>query len=230
MKRSKLYIISGLGADFKVLQRLQFPEHLEIVFLDWLIPNKDEAFSDYVHRMAARVDDYEPFYLLGYSFGGIMVQEIDRVKPAKLVVILGSIKSSDEKSRLIRLGKMSRIPQYLPQQFYNSSTIRLYSYFRKMFDRRNPKILEYFTVRDAYYLKWCVAKVVEWQASENPDVIQIMGEKDIVFPIKNSRPDYIIRGGTHLFPATRHKEVSQLLAKILTEKSSSPGEDEQKHK
>lgn len=216
MERSKLYIISGLGADFKVLQRLQFPEHLEVVFLDWLIPVKDEPFADYVWRMAERIDDSEPFYLLGYSFGGILVQEIDRIKPAEKIVILGSIKSSDEKSRLIRLGKMTRIPQYLPQQFYNGGTIKLYSYFRKMFDRKNPKILQYFTVRDAYYLKWCVARIVEWQAPANPKVIQILGDSDIVFPVKNSRPDYIILGGTHLFPATKHKEVSQLLAKILT--------------
>lgn len=230
MKRSKLYIVSGLGADFKVLQHLQFPEHLEVVFLDWQIPEKNETFENYVKRMADRVDGSEPFYLLGYSFGGILVQEIDRLKPAKRVVILGSIKSSEEKSRLIRFGKLSRIPQYLPRYFYNGGTIKLYSYFRKLFDRKNPRILQYFTVRDAYYLKWCVAKMVEWQAPENPAVVQILGDKDIVFPVKNSKPDYVIRGGTHLFPATRHKEVSQLLAKIFTEKRPFSVENEQKHK
>jgi hypothetical protein len=75
-----------------------------------------------------------------------------------------------------------------------------------------------------------VAKIVEWQAPENPDVVQILGDKDIVFPLKNSKPDYVIRGGTHLFPATRHKEVSQILAKIFAEKSSFSEENEQKHK
>ena len=230
MERSKLYIVSGLGADFKVLQHLRFPDHLEIVFLDWLIPEEDESFESYVQRMAARVDVSEPFYLLGYSFGGILVQEINRLKPAKRVVILGSIKSSDEKSGLIRFGKLSRIPQNLPRRFYNGGTIKLYSYFRKLFDRKNPRILQYFTVRDAYYLKWCVAKIVEWQAPENPDVVQILGDKDIVFPLKNSKPDYVIRGGTHLFPATRHKEVSQILAKIFADKSSFSEENEQKHK
>ena len=89
----KVYVISGLGADFKVLERLQFHENLEVVFIDWLIPEKDETFSHYVERMAEKIDVSEPFYLLGYSFGGILVQEIDKIKPAEKVVILGSIKS-----------------------------------------------------------------------------------------------------------------------------------------
>jgi alpha/beta superfamily hydrolase len=33
--------------------------------------------------MSAVIDDSEDFYLMGYSFGGIMVQEIHKLKPAK---------------------------------------------------------------------------------------------------------------------------------------------------
>ena len=80
-------MISGLGADFKVLERLPFPENLEVVFIDWLIPEKDETFSHYVERMAEKIDVSEPFYLLGYSFGGILVQEIDKIKPANTIFL-----------------------------------------------------------------------------------------------------------------------------------------------
>lgn len=64
----KIYVISGLGADYKVLERLVFPEQHEVVFINWLVPKRDEEFADYVNRMAEFVDDSEPFYLLGYSF------------------------------------------------------------------------------------------------------------------------------------------------------------------
>jgi UDP-N-acetylmuramyl pentapeptide phosphotransferase/UDP-N-acetylglucosamine-1-phosphate transferase len=43
------------------------------------------------------IDDSKPFFLLGYSFGGIIVQEINRKKPAAKTIILGSIKSQKEK-------------------------------------------------------------------------------------------------------------------------------------
>jgi pimeloyl-ACP methyl ester carboxylesterase len=211
----KIYVVSGLGADFKVLEKLKFPEQHEVVFIDWMIPNLNESFADYVGRMAEKIDISEPFYLLGYSFGGIMVQELNALKPAEKVVIMGSIKSDKEKSRLIKMGEVTRIPKYLPIRLFNDQTSVFYTRLRKFFDPKNPKVIEYFQVRDPYYLKWSVERISEWKFEENPNVIQILGDRDIVFPIKNSKPNYIIKGGTHLFPATKYKEVSTLLHEIF---------------
>lgn len=211
----KLYIVSGLGADFKVLERLEFPDQYEVVFIDWLIPEKNESFDSYVKRMADKVDDSEPFCLLGYSFGGIIVQEINKLKPAQKVVILGSIKSDKEKSKFIRTGQVTKIPRILPVSLFNDKAANVYSVVRKLFDPKNPRILQYFKVRDPYYLKWSVEKVSEWKFDENPEVIQILGDRDIVFPLKYSKPNYVIKGGTHLFPATKYKEVSKILSEVL---------------
>lgn len=211
----KIYVVSGLGADFKVLEKIRFPKRHEVVFIDWLIPLPNEEFPDYVKRMAEKIDGSEPFYLLGYSFGGLLVQEINKLKPAMKVVILASIRSDKEKSRLIRTGQLTRIPKILPVTFFNERTTNMYSVVRKFFDPRNPKVLQYFRVRDPYYLKWSIEKISDWKFDENPKVVQIMGDKDIVFPIKNSRPDYIIKDGTHLFPVTKYKEVSFILEGVL---------------
>lgn len=91
----------------------------------------------------------------------------------------------------------------------------MYSVVRKFFDPRNPKVLQYFRVRDPYYLKWSIEKISDWKFEENPDVIQILADRDIVFPIKNSKPDYVIKGGTHLFPITKFKEVAYILKGVL---------------
>ncbi|WP_124642212.1 alpha/beta hydrolase [Amniculibacterium aquaticum] len=211
----KLYTISGLGADYKVLEKLQFPSRYEVVFLDWLIPEKKEDFHSYVNRMAAKIDTSKPFVLLGYSFGGIVVQEINQIFPAEKVIILGSIKSDLEKSKFINLGKITKIPKLLPERFFNEKNITAYSFLRKLFDSKNPKVLDYFTVRNAYYLKWSIEKIAEWKHQSNAEIIQILGDKDIVFPIKNSKPDFVIKGGTHLFPLTKAKEVSEILQQIL---------------
>ncbi|AZI32024.1 alpha/beta hydrolase [Kaistella carnis] len=211
----KLYVVSGLGADFKVLEKITFPQNLEVVFLDWIMPEKNEDFHHYVKRMADRIDDSEPFSLLGYSFGGIIVQEIDKIKAAEKVVIMGSIKSHKEKSRLIKLGEVTKIPRFLPQQLFNINSATVYSLARGIVDPKNPKLLEYFTVRDTYYLKWSIEKVSAWKFEENPKVIQILGSKDIVFPLKYSKPDYVVQNGTHLFPATKPKEVSKILSEIF---------------
>lgn len=214
-EKMKLYVISGLGADFKVLSKLTFPENLEVVFLDWLIPSRNESFTDYVTRMADRIDETKPFCLLGYSFGGIMVQEIDKIKPAEKVVILGSIKSDREKSRFIKMGEVTRIPKYLPENIFTTKSALAYAFVRKFFDPKNPKLMEYFTVRDPYYLKWSIEKISNWKSEENPKVIQVLADRDIVFPIKYSKPDYVIQNATHLFPATKPKEVSEILKEVF---------------
>lgn len=213
----KIYIVSGLGADFKVLERIEFPKNYELVFIDWLIPEKGEPFHAYVERMAEKVDTSEPFCLLGYSFGGIIVQEIDQLKPAEKVVILGSIKSDKEKSKFIKTGEVTKIPRMLPVGLFNTKAASVYALVRKLFDPKNPKLLQYFKVRDPYYLKWSVEKVSEWKFEENPKVVQILGDRDIVFPIRYSKPDYVIKDGTHLFPATKSKEVSKILNEIFLE-------------
>lgn len=211
----KLYVVSGLGADFKVLEKITFPQNLEVVFLDWFIPEMREDFYHYVKRMADRIDDSEPFALLGYSFGGLIVQEIDKIKTAEKVVIMGSIKSDKEKSRFIKLGEVTHLPRFLPQRMFNVKSAAVYSLARNIVDPKNPKLMQYFTVRDTYYLKWSIEKVSAWKFDENPKVIQILGSKDIVFPLKYSKPDYVIQNGTHLFPATKHKQVSKILAEIF---------------
>lgn len=212
----KLYVISGLGADFKVLEKIHFPENLEVVFIDWIIPEKNETFHHYIERMAANIDGSKPFALLGYSFGGIVVQEIDKIKPAEKIVILGSIKSDKEKSRFIRFGELTKIPHFLPLTLFNEKTISMYSYARKLIDPKNPKLMQYLQVKDAYYLKWAIEQVSIWKFEENPKVIQILGSQDIVFPLKNSKPDYVIEGGTHLFPLTKHRQVSKILKEIFS--------------
>lgn len=217
----KIYIISGLGADFVVLEKLKIPAGLTPVFIPWLIPQNNEPFLHYTRRMAEIIDDSEPFCLLGYSFGGIVVQEIHRIKPAVKVIILGSIRHGGEKSLFMRAGEFTRIPRMLPERFFNESTTNLYTRVRKAFDPKNPGLIRYFNVRDPYYLKWAIDAVACWRGKELPGIIQILGDKDIVFPIKNSKPDYIISGGTHLFPATKHREVSRILAEIFAVKSQS---------
>ena len=212
----KLYVVSGLGADFKVLEKIKFPSHVEVVFLDWIIPEKNEDFKSYIEKMAARIDDSEPFYLLGYSFGGIIVQEIDKIKPAEKVVILGCIKSNKEMSGFLKANSITKISRFLPTPLFNEKSALVYAVLRKFFDSKNPMIMDYFAVRNPYYLKWSIEQISKWKFENNPKVIQILGEKDIIFPPKYSKPNYIIARGTHLFPATRPRQVSTILASIFS--------------
>lgn len=213
----KIYVISGLGADESVLSRLSFPPNLVIRHLPWKLPERNETWENYVNRFTAEIlEEPGEFCLLGYSFGGIMVQEIHKRKPAKKVVILGSLRSSKEKSKLMRITYKSKLYRRFPESMFNEKSAVTYAFFRKFLAPGNPKLFEFFRVRDPYYLKWSVEKIVEWEFDELNEVVQIMADKDIVFPLKNCKPDFVIKNATHLFPVTHAKEVSKILAKIFT--------------
>ena len=210
-------MISGLGADDLVLSKLVFPEGIEPVFIPWLIPNKDESLDNYVDRMSEGIDTSSPFALFGYSFGGVIVQEIHRKKEAAKIVILGSIKNESECSNFIKLGGWLQFPKRMPLSVFNEKSTVVYTVLRKIFDPRNPKLMQYFRMKDPYYLKWSMDKMVNWKSHPlNIPVIQVMGTKDIVFPIKKCHPDFTIEGGSHLFPVTKSKEVSKVLSKIFS--------------
>ncbi|PZU88427.1 MAG: hypothetical protein DI529_05790 [Chryseobacterium sp.] len=211
----KLYIISGLGADEKVLEKLTFNPKIEPVHIPWLIPEKEEDFHHYVCRMAVTIDTSEEFYLLGYSFGGIMVQEIQKLKPAKKIVILGSIRCDAEKSKLIKAGGRTNAVRYIPLNFFGNTSSTFYRFLKKIFDSKNANLTQYLTIQDPYYLKWSMEKVAKWKFEKIPNVIQILADKDMVFPIKNSQPDFIIKNATHLFPLTKAKQVSEILKTIF---------------
>jgi hypothetical protein len=209
----KLYIISGLGADRKVFENIIFPEKFsEIVFIDWLMPMQEEAFGHYVERMADSIDEAETFCLLGYSFGGILVQEIHKLKSAQKIVILGSIKSHQEKSIAFQLAKKSKIFEKISESYFQEDKLKSLELIKKIF---NAKLWHYFTVKDPFYLKWSINKILEWESDENPEVIQILADKDLVFPLKNSNPNYVINGGTHLFPVPKAKEVTRILEEVF---------------
>ncbi len=116
---------------------------------------------------------------------------------------------------MLKVGEITKIPEFLPTLVFNQKSVLVYAVLRKFFDSKNPSVMNYFAVRNPYYLKWCLEKISVWKFVANPKVIQILGERDLIFPPKYSKADYIIPNGTHLFPATKARQVSDILKKIF---------------
>lgn len=208
----KLYIVSGLGADFSVFEKLEFPKNIEICFLPWLIPHGDESLSSYVERMSRDIKENECFALLGYSFGGIIAQEIHKMKPAQKVIILASIKSHEEKSCLMKWNRYLKMQKWFPEKIFQ---FLILGFIKRIFRTNISKLEKYFTQRDIYYLKWSVGQICDWKGKKQENIIQICGDKDKIFPINRMSPNIIIKGGNHLFPLIKHKKVSVLLNEIF---------------
>lgn len=74
----------------------------------------------------------------------------------------------------------------------------------------------FLSVRDIYYLKWSIEKVVLWNRSQVDErVIHIHGDKDNMFPIQNIRKCVVVEGGTHVMIYTKCRWFNANLPAII---------------
>ena len=89
-KDSKLhvYLMPGMAANPSIFEYIKLPEELfETHLLSWKIPIPKESLASYAARMLEEVK-YENFALVGVSFGGILVQEMSKIKKPKRLIII----------------------------------------------------------------------------------------------------------------------------------------------
>lgn len=73
----ELYIFSGLGADERVFQKLDF-FGFTTIFIKWVVPQEKETIEDYATRILNQITTTKPI-LIGLSFGGIIAVEVAKL-------------------------------------------------------------------------------------------------------------------------------------------------------
>jgi pimeloyl-ACP methyl ester carboxylesterase len=118
----KAYFISGLGADKKAFQRIKLPTGYEPVYLDWIIPEKNESLTDYARRFSSLIDD-DSFILIGLSFGGMLACELARWRTPAKTIIISSISTSDELPWYFKRAGTIGLHKYVPVKLLGAATV-----------------------------------------------------------------------------------------------------------
>ncbi len=213
----KAYIISGLGANAKAFEKIVFPENIQPIFLPWIMPKRKESLKEYAQRMAEKIDDSQPFCLIGLSFGGIIVQEIHQWKKAEKIIIISSIKSENEKPNYMRFSQKTKLHTLIPTHILRSDKILSLSCFHKINSPRISEIKNIFEYRNTYYLRWSINKIINWKSTFNIEgnLFHIHGDKDTIFPKTYIKNAIFVENGTHIMILLKHKKISQIIAEIL---------------
>lgn len=213
----KIYFVSGLGSNRYAFERLNIPSGFESVFIDWKIPEKQESLPHYAERMAADINTNEPFILLGYSFGGIMVQEMNRIVSPQKTILLSSVKNRKELPPIMRFASHSHAYKAIPVWFITSDKVVSYAFFRTLYNPKLPSLEKYFDFKDPYYLKWSINQIVNWHPQNKPieNLYHIHGDTDFVFPAKYIKNYIPVKGGTHLMAIQKAKGVSSAIKHCL---------------
>lgn len=211
-----IYCISGLGADKQAFDKLNFPINYQVHFIDWIEPIQHEILAEYAKRMAKDMDQTQEIILVGLSFGGIMSIEIAKLMKVKKIILISSISNDSELPLYYKIAGFLQV-QKIPDL---GKLLRNKLLASKLFGVKNSKLKEYLFDRMSKttdnYLQWSLDQIANWKQKEKmPQVAHIHGTADLVFPISNCKPDYIIKNGGHFMIVTHAKSVSKCIQTIL---------------
>lgn len=210
----QIYIISGLGADERVFQNLEFPEH-EIIFIKWIVPLQEETMKDYATRLLEQIPTKKPA-IIGLSFGGMIAIEIAKQIETEKIILIASAKSKYELPNYYRLAGNLGIHKLIPSRLLNNSNFISNWLFgaESNFDK---EILKQILIEtDPVFLKWAIDKIVHWSNKIAPiNLFHIHGSHDRILPIRFVKPDLTIKNGGHLMTLNKSEELNKVLLQLL---------------
>lgn len=211
----KIYIFSGLGADYRAFKNINFGR-LPIEHIKWISPLKDESIENYALRISDKITT-DNSILIGLSFGGMMLMEIAKIKKSKKIILIASAKTKNEIPQLYRiLGKL-KLHKIIPTQILKTTNSLMFWLFGISKKEDKQLLKNIISDTDIDFLKWAINEIVNWKNTQIPNnAIHIHGTKDRIIPLTNATYDYEIQNGGHLMTLNKSKEIEAILIKLCT--------------
>jgi pimeloyl-ACP methyl ester carboxylesterase len=214
-----VYLMPGMAANPSIFEYIKLPvDVFEVHLLSWKIPLQEETLSDYALRMLEEVH-HENFALVGVSFGGVVVQEMAKLRTPKRLIIVSSVKSSEELPPHMRFAQKTKAYKVLPLGLLNYmhqiEKLPVGNFIKK----RIQLYRQYLSVSEKEYLEWAVENMVCWNQTEIlPEIIHIHGTADQVFPAKLIKDFIPLKDGTHIMILNKYKWFNKHLPNLLLNK------------
>lgn len=212
--KKELYIFSGLGADERVFQLLDF-SGFSTTFIKWTTPLENETIENYAERFLRQIKTTKPT-LIGLSFGGIIAIEIAKLIDTEKVILISSAKTKDEIPSFYRFAGQIGLHKLLPGRYLKSSNFITNWLFgaSSTFDKQLLKQILIDT--DPIFLKWAIDKIVRWtNLTPSPNIFHIHGTSDRILPISFVNCNSRIENGGHLMTLNKSYEINQILRQQL---------------
>ena len=210
----ELYIFSGLGADERVFQRLDF-SGFSTTFIKWIVPQDRETIENYATRLLDQITTTKPT-LIGLSFGGLIAVELAKQIETEKVILIASAKTKDEIPFYYRFAGQLGLHKLLPSRLLKSSNFITNWFFgtSATFDRQLLK--QILSDTDTTFLNWAIDKVVHWTNQMQPkNIIHIHGTRDRILPLGYVKCISTIKNGGHLLTLNKAAELNSILRKQL---------------
>ncbi len=210
----KLYIFSGLGADERVFQRLDFSD-FSTTFIEWVVPQDKETIENYSTRLLAQITTKKPI-LIGLSFGGIIAVEVAKQIETEKVILIASAKTKSEIPFYYRFAGNFGLHKLLPTRLLKSSNFITNWFFGTTSTLDKQLLRQILIDTDPTFLKWAIDKVTRWtNQTQTKNIFHIHGTSDKILPLSFIKCNSTIKNGGHLMTLNKADELNQILRQKL---------------
>ena len=209
-----IYIISGLGVDERIFQRLDLSDY-STTFIKWILPLDNETIENYTTRLTAQITTPEPI-LIGLSFGGIIAVEMAKQIETEKVILIASAKTKKEIPFYYRWAGQLRLHRLLPIKLLKNSNFITNWFFgtSSAFDKQ--LLGQILGDIDPTFLKWAINVIINWKNQTLPTNFKhIHGTSDRILPIRFAAFNIEIKNGGHLMTLNKPEELTAIIKSQL---------------
>jgi pimeloyl-ACP methyl ester carboxylesterase len=207
---NEIYIFSGLGADERVFQKLDFSD-FKTTFVKWIIPQDKETIENYSTRLLAQITTKKPI-LIGLSFGGIIAVEVSKQIETEKVILIASAKTKNEIPFYYRFAGQFGLHKLLPIRLLKSLNFVTNWFFGTTSIFEKQLLRQILIDTNPIFLKWAIDKVARWtNQTQTPNILHIHGTSDRILPLKFVNCNLIIQNGGHLMTLNKSDELNNIL-------------------
>lgn len=215
---SRIYLIAGLGADTRVYNNIDLHGH-EVIHINWVEPNLRDTLATYAQRLVHQYNILPNSIVIGNSLGGMLAVEVAKFIPVKKVIIISSIKTSNEAPWYFKLFRNLPVQKLIPGKLVTSMGFIIKPMFGKMSDSDAWLFQDMLKKTSPLFVSWAMSAILAWKNEViPPNVYHITGDKDLIFDHKGIKGVTIIKGGTHIMIFDKADEINELLEQIINEK------------
>ena len=211
-----VYIFSGLGADKRVFQNMDF-SFCNAAFIEWIAPLANETIEHYASRLLCQITHERPI-LIGLSFGGMMAVEVAKLIETEKIILIASAKNKNEVPPYYRFAGNLKLHKILPAKLLKMPN--LFSFWFFGIENKEDKNVLRAILKDTNesFLSWAIDAIVTWKnttAVEN--LFQIHGSADRILPLKYVNTDMTVEGGGHFMTLNKAQKLIEIMREqVLT--------------
>jgi pimeloyl-ACP methyl ester carboxylesterase len=212
---NKIYLIPGLGADYRIYQHIDLQGY-DVVNISWIEPEKKDTLSTYAQRLIDHYAIVPQSIVIGNSLGGMLTMEIAKKIELNKAILISSIKTAEEAPRSFKWYSYLPLYRLLPKEWLPSMGFVVRKVMGKMSKHHQELFTSMLKSTSPKFVKWALGAILHWDNQIIPkNVYHITGDRDKIFPYKRIKGATIIKGGTHIMIFNKAKQINTWLKEIL---------------